>query len=471
MSRYLDEVAHLLVTYENPPREIDGLDHERCAALHNAILKHAWIRSGRDESAFLEQTAPFIELCELEEPEENFHPSVIEFYRKARSPTITDCLDLFYNIVGLDCALEEHNYCFPEDDQTIRLYSSTINFTKQDGLVYDQGSHSAIIHLDIQNELDPEQPWQSLESILTVWIEMILRQKVVALSDEVGSERFEYYEQGMIKIPGPDRDPLTGVRRLTDNTQPWTIVPWTAQDLEETLNVWAAAMEMIEEKMQLGDAERTDGLLDAATLDAAKIPDGFAREFLTQARRPRFNFIAPGLRVPLREEFVRQPFTGLTPEEDAIPPILLFRNDQTAQTEGIWWFGEFTHKYNHLSIDAPECPCGLYFSLCVRTSGYPQEDGCNIVLPFEFENGFAKKSDGTPVERTCDLLQAGKNPYHEDHPAALRAFLETVRENVESGHWTVDEHGVAGGLDVWKQADTEEHWDKYFQPLGPSRIW
>lgn len=49
---------------------------------------------------------------------------------------------------------------------------------------------------------------------------MILRQKVVALSDEVGRERFEYYEQGMIKIPGPDRDPLTGVRRLTDNTQP-----------------------------------------------------------------------------------------------------------------------------------------------------------------------------------------------------------------------------------------------------------
>ncbi|RMY53567.1 hypothetical protein D0865_05181 [Hortaea werneckii] len=385
----------------------------------------------------LNKTAPFIELCELEEPEENFHPSVVEFYRKTRSPTSTDCLDLFYNIVGLDCALEEHNYCFPEDDQTIRLY--------------DQGSHGAIIHLDIQDELDPEQPWQSLESILTVWVEMILRQKVVALSDEVGRERFEYYEQGMIKIPGPDRDPLT--------------------DLEETLNIWAAAVEMIEEKMQLGDAERTDGLLDAATLDAAKIPDGFAREFLTQARRPRFNFIAPGLRVPLREEFVRQPFTELTPEEDAIPPILLFRNDQTAQTEGIWWFGEFTHKYNHLSIDAPECPCGLYFSLCVRTSGYPQEDGCNIVLPFEFENGFAKKSDGTPVERTCDLLQAGKNPYHEDHPAPLRAFLETVRENVESGHWTVDEHGVAGGLDVLKQADTEEHWDKYFQPLGPGGFW
>ncbi|RMY11999.1 hypothetical protein D0868_02822 [Hortaea werneckii] len=446
MSKYWDEIEHLLVTDENPPRETDGLDHERCAALHNAILKHAWIRSGRDESAFLEQTAPFIELCELEDPEENFHPSVVEFYRKARSPISTDCLNLFYNIIGLDCALEEHNYCFPEDDQTIRLYCSTINFTKQDGL-------------------------QNLESILTVWIEMILRQKVVALSDEVGNERFEYYEQGMIKIPGPDRDPLTGVRRLTDNTQPWTIVPWTAKDLEETLNVWAAAVEMIEEKMQLGDAERTDGLLDAATLGAAKIPDGFAREFLTQARRPRFNFFAPGLRVPLREEFVRQPFTGLTPEEDAIPPILLFRNDQTVQTEGIWLFGEFTHKYNHLSTDAPECPCGLYFSLCVRIFGYPQEDGCNLVLPFEFENGFAKKGDETPVERTCDLLQAGKNPYHEDHPAALRAFLETMGENVESGHWTVDEHGVAGRLDVWKQADTEQHWDKYFQPLGPGGYW
>ncbi|KAI6804104.1 hypothetical protein KC361_g316 [Hortaea werneckii] len=313
MSMYLDEVAHLLVTDENPPREIDGLDHERCAALQNAMLKHAWVRSGRNEETFLEGTVPFIETCGLERPEENLHPSVVEFYRKARTP----------------CD-EDHEYCFDDgDDDTITLYDSTSQFTKPDGLVYDQGSHSAILHLDIQDELDVDQPWQYLESILSVWIEMIQRQKVAAISNEVGSERFEQHEQGWLVFHGPDRDPLTGLQRYTQDTEPWTIVPWTAKDLEEALEVWESAVETVEEKMELDDAETTNGLLNAACLDAVKVPDGFAREFLAKARRPRFEFIAPGFKVPDAEHFTRQPFTGIPTEADTIPPILLFRGEQT----------------------------------------------------------------------------------------------------------------------------------------------
>lgn len=333
------------------------------------------------------------------------------------------------------------------------------------------------MHLDIQDELDPEQPWQYLESILSVWIEMIQRQKVAAISNDVGSERYEQHEQGWLVFYGPDRDPLTGLQRLTHDAEPWTIVPWTAKDLEEALESWEWVVETIEEKMQLDDVETTTGLLDAACLDAAKIPDGFAREFLTKARRPRFEFIAPGLRVPNPKEFIHQPFTGVSPEEDTVHPILLFRGDQTVSTEGIWWFGRLSNKYDSMlpdvpsSRDAPECPCGLYFSMCHRTNGHPEENGCNLVLPFDFENGFAKKSDGIPAEKSYDLLQAGTNPFNDSHPLAITAFLETLRENVESGHWAVDGHGVAGGIDVWQQADTEEHWDKYFQPLGPGMFW
>ncbi|KAI6889755.1 hypothetical protein KC360_g32 [Hortaea werneckii] len=482
MSMYLDEVAHLLVTDENPPREIDGLDHERCAALQNAMLKHAWVRSGRNEETFVEGTVPFIETCGLERPEENLHPSVVEFYRKARTPCDgmpgKDFVHFFYNLRALTCSLEDHEYCFDDgDDDTITLYDSTSQFTKPDGLVYDQGSHSAILHLDIQDELDVDQPWQYLESILSVWIEMIQRQKVAAISNEAGSERFEQHEQGWLVFHGPDRDPLTGLQRYTQDTEPWTIVPWTAKDLEEALEVWESAVETVEEKMELDDAETTNGLLNAACLDAVKVPDGFAREFLAKARRPRFEFIAPGFKVPDAEHFTRQPFTGIPTEADTIPPILLFRGEQTVPTEGIWWFGRFSNKYNHTlpdapsSHDVPECPSGLYFSMCHRTHGHPEENGCNLVLPFDFENGFAKKSDGMPAEKSFDLLQAGTNPFNDNHPLAITAFLETVRENVENGHWPVDEHGVSGGLDVWKQADTEEHWDKYFQPLGPGMFW
>ena len=139
MSKHLDEVAHLLVTDENPPREIDGLDHERCAALQNAMLKHAWVRSGRDEEAFLEETVPFIEICGLERPEEKLHHSVIEFYRKARTPCGgtpgKDFVNFFYNLRALNGSLGDHEYCFGDDDETVTLYDSTFPFTKPDGLV------------------------------------------------------------------------------------------------------------------------------------------------------------------------------------------------------------------------------------------------------------------------------------------------------------------------------------------------
>ncbi|KAI6875989.1 hypothetical protein KC338_g619 [Hortaea werneckii] len=467
MSRHLDAVAHLLVTDENPPREMDGLDYERCAALQNAILKHAWVRSDRDENDFLKGTVPFIEICGLERPEEKLHHSVVEFYRKARTPCGgmpgKDFVNFFYNLRALSCSLGNHEYCFGDDDETVTLY--------------DQESHSAIMHLDIQDELDPDQPWQYLESILSVWIEMIQRQKVAAISNEVGSERYEQHEQGWLVFHGPDRDPLTGLERLTHDAEPWTIVPWTAKDLEEALEGWEMAVETIEEKLPLDDAETTYRLLDAACLDAGKIPNGFAREFLTQARRPRFDFIAPGLRIPNSKDFIRQPFTGVSTEEDIVPPILLFRGDQTVPTEGIWWFGRFSNKYNSMLPDAPstrdvpDCPSGLYFSTCHRTHGHPEENGCNLILPFDFEDGFAKTRDGMPAEKSYDLLQAGTNPFNDNHPLAITAFLETVRENVENGHWAVDERGVAGGIYVWKQADTEEYWDKYFQPLGPGRFW
>ena len=43
----IDEVAHLRVTALQPPTStVDGMDFERCAALHNAIVRHAWTASG-----------------------------------------------------------------------------------------------------------------------------------------------------------------------------------------------------------------------------------------------------------------------------------------------------------------------------------------------------------------------------------------------------------------------------------------
>jgi len=45
----LDEVDHHRVTESNrPSSDENGMDYERCSALHNAIIKHGWLAGGYD---------------------------------------------------------------------------------------------------------------------------------------------------------------------------------------------------------------------------------------------------------------------------------------------------------------------------------------------------------------------------------------------------------------------------------------
>jgi hypothetical protein len=335
------------------------------------------------------------------------------------------------------------------------------------------------MHFDILDELAESQPWQPLECILTVWIEMIQRGKAVALHDDVckagyDSSDWQQDEGGnWQEIKGPQRDPATGAIRI-GQASPWTIVPWTKQDLADCLEVWEMAIALIEEKMSLPPHEHDSGLVVPASFDVLPFPDGFAKQFLLQAKKPRFSFIAPGLRVPTTETFTTQPFmSARTPDQEVpeptTPPILLFRSEINVSTDSL---SPVTFPY-----DVPKpagCPSGLYLGACDRTSDTLFEDGCELLLPFEFENGWAKQSDFSDlVDRLPhqSLLQSGVNPFNQWHPVQLQGFLEIVYANLRDGHWSVDERGVSGGLDVWKEADTEEKWQNYRLQLAPAIFW
>ncbi|KAK5713398.1 hypothetical protein LTR17_017579 [Elasticomyces elasticus] len=472
MSGPIQAVAHLLVTPDNPPRtDGDGMDHERCAALHNAIYKHGWIASGRDAADFLRQSRPYLDFHPSLAQDDFLHPSVLAFLRAARALPDNHEINFFYHLSSLTYEPGNHEASFPDSDQTLTLYNTAWSYAGK----YDQNTHAAILHLDITDDLVPEQPWQPLECILTVWIEMIQRQKVVAIPADVGKTSYEKTEGGEFRrVEGPQRDPATGVKRNGCAAEPWTIVPWSSQDLEECLELWIMILKLVEEKMGLREAEQTETLLELSTLDRARIPDGFAREFLSRAQRPRFQYIAPGLRAPSASEFATQPFVdtnGDEGNEDEVPAILLFRGDAVVSTEELFWPGFRPQS------SAVECPSGLYLNPCDRTYRYPQEDGCILILPFGFEAAawkdalWAKKSDYSPANKCDDLLQAGVNPYNDIHPVQLQAFLENVYTNVESGYWVVDEHGVAGGIDKYKEAETEHGWSKYYVQLGPGGYW
>lgn len=345
---------------------------------------------------------------------------------------------------------------------------------------YDQETNKAMMHFDIGDELNETGPWQPLESILSVWIEIIQRGKAVALHNGVCRATYGQSEWlldangNFYEVKGPERHPNTGAIRI-GQAPPWTIVPWTDQDLTECLGLWKTAVDLIEEKMSLPQEEHEIGLVSLASLEALPIHEGFAKQFLLQAKKPRFHFIAPGLRVPTANDFIRQPFISMLDpssqaSEQVAPPILLLRSESKVLTTAL---SPVSFGYPHEGPQPEMCPAGLYLGRCDRTTDTPFEDGCELVLPFELENGWAKQSDLSDlVERSPldSLLQSGTNPFNQRHSTQLRGFLEIVVANLRAENWTVDSRGVAGGLDVWKQADTEK-WQDYWLPLGPGRFW
>lgn len=232
--------------------------------------------------------------------------------------------------------------------------------------------------------------------------------------------------------------------------------------------------EDVEQRASLSKRQPIRALFDSATLDTACIPEGFAREFLLNAQKPCFIYLAPGLRCPSVAEFTAQPLIGrheqrslnqhlYNPEET--PPILLLCTGTNATT----------HKAerSHSLFEEPEyiTQDGLYLARCDRRHGMPFEDGVQLRLPWKPERGWAKLSDGSSAYGYDSLYQSGELPFIPWHPVQLQAVLEYMYLNIERGFWPVDAQGVAGGLAKWREADTQEGWRKYFVDVGPGGYW
>jgi len=140
-SQALDAVHHLKVSRQNPPTssEEHGLDYERCSGLHNAIVRHGWLASGR-ELADLPPTTwwqrPENEPCRstvgkgLDDSE-----SLVEFLKRALvpgpCPNETDSECFFYGIHGLASAadLDEDFGEYPEP--WLALYKTDTEITEE----------------------------------------------------------------------------------------------------------------------------------------------------------------------------------------------------------------------------------------------------------------------------------------------------------------------------------------------------
>jgi GAF domain-containing protein len=109
-------VRHFRVNSNDPETSTnEGLDFERCSALHNAIVKHAWQAEGYDPADLPSTTwwqrsdyAPG-----LDELQKHFPESLIEFLKRALSPAAEGLADssryhFFYLAQGLAKSWVDH---------------------------------------------------------------------------------------------------------------------------------------------------------------------------------------------------------------------------------------------------------------------------------------------------------------------------------------------------------------------------
>jgi hypothetical protein len=142
----LDEVRHFRVDESQPPTSnAQGMDFERCSALHNAIIKHNWVATGHELSDLPRTT--WTELAynipHLPEVEDELDGSVFEFLKRAmvvsEFPEQPHVNRLFYYSDGLSPAEMvffnwEH---FREDGiNCVTLYlAGEWNMDSRDGIV------------------------------------------------------------------------------------------------------------------------------------------------------------------------------------------------------------------------------------------------------------------------------------------------------------------------------------------------
>jgi hypothetical protein len=136
MSTPLERVQHILVTPDNPPRQTEGLDSQRCVELHNAVLEHGWLSSGRSAEDFESQCTPFYERA-AEVIDEKCKASLKAFFQGARDvPPGTNGFNFFYNVSGLNCAFGWHDYFTEEENRVLNLYTVSQGlYGDPDGLV------------------------------------------------------------------------------------------------------------------------------------------------------------------------------------------------------------------------------------------------------------------------------------------------------------------------------------------------
>ncbi|KAK8097820.1 uncharacterized protein PG998_013306 [Apiospora kogelbergensis] len=448
----LPSIDDQLVTPDNPPRtDLNGMDHARCAALHNYLVDlclAADADSQTDPAAADTQgrRATYFSTHgdAAEAVRSRLHPSLAAFLAAACTPDAP----LFYFVDGMpDPDDGDFNSLFDNEtadnedepeDSIVRLYFSHMDACDGEqggGMLYHQHRHLAsfFVHPDDTDFAFPvdehPQSWHPLETIFSNWIDLIRLGKV-AISPTGEQARY-----GGVKIGN------------------WEWRPYGDGQVAGCVAAWHRLCDAIEVRRQQSRGANTvsdhddnsppppsddEPLLTPAAMDAAQIPDpSFARAFMGLARRPRhIRQIAPGLSLPPADAAAfaaGQPFIHLprrvaqwdgSAREGIVPPCTSSGATRALHPSMTWRVG--IHR------SATTGPTGMAPS---RT---------------------ASRSRRAAACRRGSTATVWGNP---NRPQRLERLLDHWAGLVERGIWSVGPHGVQGSIDVFKDAKVD--WASY----------
>lgn len=312
-------IARQRVNEKQPPKVLDDLDIDRCAALHNTLLLYGWVCSGKRIPQMEKKS--WWSRHGNDELKKILRPSVVRYLSKVFD---VPGHNFFYHVSGLAGpkdllqlgeVLEDEEHGTPAKEEKYRylvLYNtSRDHVTHPAGIVYDQQEHRAIFmptYNHVFNFKDSSLPWQPLESILSAYIDMVEAEKAVALHDDVGKA-----------AEGPATEIKMGNDRVQFKTRPWVLQAYTKGDLEACLRTWLRLVEAIEKRADPTGSKRSEEddaepLASRTALTVAGIPKGFAHDLLSRANYSHIWYVAPGVRLPKVEEFLNQPFRKVLKE-------------------------------------------------------------------------------------------------------------------------------------------------------------
>lgn len=465
------DVDGLLVTTENPARGgVAAMDHARCAALHNYLVRYAWLADGRPADALPVSNTFFTAhgpTAEALRP--RLDASLAAFLDTAVLPgDSSEAPPFFFWAQGLsdpdDLFANDTADLYDEpEDSLVCLYWPNIGQGGESGggLYYHQGHHLAAVFMHM-DDLDYALPfeahptlWNPLETVLSNWIELLKLGKITA---------------------SPKEEPaLFGVEKIG----PWEWRPYSEAQIAACISAWDRLCEAVEAQMPPtpggGDVAVAEPLLSHAALDVASVPgECFAHAFLSSARRPRFRHVAPGLSLPPadgREFASLQRFTTLPRSPQAVPPVCLFASERQAHL--VAGSSPFCADFRARPPDSPvpsSVPAGVYSESVDRTDFDNAEEGFRLLLPYGLRDGVwdddigTRRSDGSVVGRgtVTDLFQHGYKPFGGDYnrPQRLERLFDHWHRLVAEGIWSVGPQGVEGTIDTFKDADTER-WRDY----------